>query len=75
MPENQLITEIAKFISTQSVRTDPERCAVKEKEGVFDFNAEMAHSESLMQQLHGPTQEQAPSQPKVKVVKQKKRGK
>ena len=53
---------VGKHLVESPVRTDPVTCAEKEKEGVFDFDAEMAQIEQAMQQVHGPTAAQAQQQ-------------
>lgn len=53
---------IGKLLVDSPIRKDPVTCAEKEKEGVFDFDAEMAAIEQQMQQLHGPTAAQAQQQ-------------
>ena len=46
---------IGSHLVESPVRKDPVTCAEKEKEGVFDMEAEMAAIEGAMQQVHGPT--------------------
>ena len=68
---------IGRVLVDSPVRKDPVTCAAKEKEGVFDMEAEMAEIEKAMNQVHGPTagqaQQQAQSQVKADKKKNKKR--
>lgn len=50
---------VGKHLVESAVRKDPVTCAEKEKEGVFDFDAEMVQIEQAMQQVHGPSAGQA----------------
>jgi len=50
---------IGKQLVDSAVRKDPVTCAEKEKEGVFDMEAEMAQIDQAMQQVHGPPAGQA----------------
>ena len=40
--ERQVLKAVGKFLVDSPVRKDPVTCEEKEKEGVFDFEAEMA---------------------------------
>ena len=57
--ERQVLKAVGKFLVDSPVRKDPVTCEEKEKEGVFDFEAEMAQIDQAMIQTHGPTAEQA----------------
>lgn len=46
---------VGKQLVDSAVRKDPVTAAVKEKEGVFDFDLDMEQIEKAMQQAHGPT--------------------
>ena len=50
---------MGEHIAKSEIRKDAVTCLAKEKEGVFDFDAEMAQIDKAMQQVHGPTVEQA----------------
>ena len=50
---------MGEHIANSEIRKDAVTCLAKEKEGVFDFDAEMAQIDKAMQQVHGPTVEQA----------------
>ena len=53
---------VGKHLVESPVRKDPVTCAAKEKEGVFCFDDEMAKIEAAMNQVHGPTAQQAQQQ-------------
>ena len=57
--KREVLKLVGKHLVDSAVRKDPVTCAEKEKEGVFDFEAEMAQIEQAMQQVHGPTAAQA----------------
>ena len=50
---------VGEHLVNSAVRKDPVTCALKEKEGAFDFDAEMGQIEAAMQQVHGPSAGQA----------------
>ena len=66
---------VGKHLVESAVRMDPVTCAEKEKEGVFDFDAEMAQIEKAMQQVHGPTAGQAQQEAQSKIKADKKKNK
>ena len=47
--KRQVMQLVGKHLVESAVRKDPVTCALKEKEGVFDFEAEMAQIEQAMQ--------------------------
>lgn len=53
--KREVLRLVGKHLVESPVRRDPVTCAEKEKEGKFDFDAEMAKIEQAMQQVHGPT--------------------
>ena len=57
--KRQVLKLVGEHIANTDIRKDAVTCLEKEKEGVFDFDAEMAQIEKAMQQVHGPTVEQA----------------
>ena len=46
--KRQVMRLVGKYIVESPVRVDPFTCAEKEKEGVFDFDAEMAQIEAAL---------------------------
>ena len=59
LTERQVLKAIGSYLADSPIRKDPVTCAEKEKEGEFDFDAEMAQIEQALQQVHGPTAGQA----------------
>ena len=57
--ERQVLQLVGKHLVESPVRKDPVTCEEKEKEGLFNFEAEMAQIEQAMQQVHGPPAGQA----------------
>ena len=47
--ERQIMRLVGKYVVESPVRVDPFTCAEKEKEGVFDFDAEMAQIDAALQ--------------------------
>lgn len=66
---------VGKQLIDSAVRKDPVTAAVKEQEGVFDFEKDMAQIEQAMQQAHGPTAEQAQAKAQAQVKADKKKNK
>ena len=66
--EKQVLKAVANKIKQSYARNDPTLRVQKETEGVFDFNAEVAQIESMMNKMLGSAEP-----PKTQVVKEKKR--
>ena len=73
--KRQVMKLIGKYLVESAVRTDPVTCAEKEKEGIFDFDSEMAQIEKAMNQVHGPTADQAAKEAQSKIKADKKKNK
>jgi len=73
--KRQVLQLVGKHLVESAVRSDPVTCAEKEKEGVFNFDDEMAKIEAAMQQVHGPTAEQAKQQSQAQIKADKKKQK